>query len=191
MIASVRHSLASLARFSGRDTRGRFWPYALAVFVVVMIGGMMAAMLPVMARVGQIALAHPDQTTITTGPGSYEISIHGRHPELDSAFAGMERGVAIVAALSVLLLAAAVARRLHDRGRSGLWGLLPLPFLALSFVLMPITFTAAEPDPRMFLPALLNNLLYLASLVALVVMLAGEGMKGANRFGPDPGGAAG
>lgn len=32
--ASVRHSLAGLGRFSGRDSQGQFWPWAVGVYAV-------------------------------------------------------------------------------------------------------------------------------------------------------------
>jgi uncharacterized membrane protein YhaH (DUF805 family) len=97
----------------------------------------------------------------------------------------------ITVAATVVLLAAAVARRLHDRNRRGYWGLLPLPFLAAGLALMPGIFERAAagreiPDPRLFLALVLNNLVYLAALGFLIVLLAGPGTTGPNRFGPPP-----
>ena len=59
--------------------------------------------------------------------------------------------IVLINLVTVLLLAAAVARRLHDRNRTALWGLLPLPSMILGLVAMPtkmpIFAAQAEPDP--------------------------------------------
>ena len=87
----------------------------------------------------------------------------------------------------ILFLAAAVARRLHDRDRSALWGLLPLPFLAFGFVAMRSLFaafgTGHEPDLRLFTALVVSNMLYLGSLTFLIVQLASGGNPGPNRYG--------
>jgi uncharacterized membrane protein YhaH (DUF805 family) len=97
--------------------------------------------------------------------------------------------------LGVLLLAAAVVRRLHDRAKSGFLGLLPLPFLAAGMILMPIAFDRfgasmsgknPEPDVSLIFWLFANNLLFLGGLVILIVELASSGTRGPNRFGPDP-----
>ena len=94
-----------------------------------------------------------------------------------------------VAALSIVvivLLAAAVVRRLHDRGLGGAWGLLPLPFLALAFFEMHrefLAFEAQEPDSA-FNTAFASGALYDISLIVLIVLLAGRSDEDANRFGP-------
>jgi uncharacterized membrane protein YhaH (DUF805 family) len=93
-------------------------------------------------------------------------------------------------ALAVLLLAAAVTRRLHDRGRRGWWGLAPLPFLVVGMTVFPRLFKttlAGEMTPdsmRLFGLMFANNLLYLGSLGLLIFLLAGASQPNANRFGP-------
>ena len=93
-----------------------------------------------------------------------------------------------IAVITVALLAAAVARRLHDRDRSGLWGLAPLPFLSFGLVGMHYLMTSfsgpQQPDLGAFFFLFLNNITYLAILVTLVVQLASRGTEGENRFGP-------
>jgi uncharacterized membrane protein YhaH (DUF805 family) len=42
-------------------------------------------------------------------------------------FSGLVLPITLVNVATIARLAAAVARRLHDKSRSGLWGLLPLP----------------------------------------------------------------
>ena len=36
LVASVRHNLANLTNFAGRESRAQFWPYAVVVFVLAM-----------------------------------------------------------------------------------------------------------------------------------------------------------
>jgi uncharacterized membrane protein YhaH (DUF805 family) len=88
-------------------------------------------------------------------------------------------GMSIVFAATVLLLAASVARRLHDTGRSGAWGLMPLPFIIYAMVMMPRLFGASDIADGLFFSVFINNFLYLASLLLLVVLLAKPSKSGA------------
>jgi len=193
MLTAIGHNLTRVARFSGRDSRVQFWPYAVALFGLA-VAGMTMVFLPVMRdsmmRMQRFAAEHPGQAHIEQGPGHYSITIEGYHPELMPDLSGASYAFAVVVALFVLLVAASVARRLHDRDKSGLWGLLPLPFLAASFALFPVlsrSFSASEPDFGLFGLLFLNNLLYLAVLGYLILLLIGQGTPGPNRFGPEPG----
>jgi uncharacterized membrane protein YhaH (DUF805 family) len=190
MMESIRYNLRSLARFSGRDPRRRFWPYAGAVFLLSWISiwlVMAPRIFGTFARIQQFAREHPEETTVISGPGHVSVSIEGAHPELMPNVLGMMQGVAAVSAVTVLLLAAAVTRRLHDRGRTGAWGLVPVVLLATGFYGMSEMFagfgTGTPPDPRLFFAMFVNNMAYLASLIFLVVQLASAGGEGPNRFG--------
>lgn len=185
----VRHHFGQLLKFSGRENKAQFWPWA-AIVIALMIVATFATMVPLMAgsfaKMQQFAQAHPDQATVVSGPGHYEIQIRGNHPELMpdvTSFIGPMAALILVAAL---LLASAVTRRLHDTGRRGWWGLLPLPFLCTGFVLMPRMFSAREMDLRLFGLLFLNNLVYLASLALLAVLLALPSKSQANQSGPPP-----
>jgi uncharacterized membrane protein YhaH (DUF805 family) len=190
LFASLRYNLANLLSFSGRESRALFWPYAIAIVVLDFVG-MFVLMAPAMSesvgRMQRFAAAHPDQATVESGPGHYSISIHGNHPELMPDMSFLFAGVAVIALATVVLVGAAVARRLHDRGRRGWWGMMPLPFLCFALVMEPRMFASFgsghAPDIGLFMAMFLNNLLYLASLVVLVILLVGEGTKGPNRFG--------
>ena len=102
-------------------------------------------------------------------------------------FVGLLRNTGLVFVLAAALLAAAVTRRLHDRGRSGHWGLMPIPFIVISLFAMARLFAAFTNDPevdvRLFLVVFVSNLLYLATLGLLVVLLAGASTPGPNRYG--------
>lgn len=185
----IRYNLTNLLNFSGRDSRADFWPY-VAFVVGIMFVGMMAIMVPMMAdlfgKMRQFAAAHPDQATVESGPGTYSISIQGNHPELMPDMTAITGGFSIVCLAVICLLAAAVVRRLHDRGKSGAWGLMPLPFLATGFAMMPKIFAEPVSDMTLFNALFFNNLVYLASLGLLIAFLAGESEKTENRYGPPP-----
>jgi uncharacterized membrane protein YhaH (DUF805 family) len=192
-IDSMRHGFTGLLRFSGREPARRFWPYAGGV-IALFFAAAAATMAPIMsgafARMQAFATEHPDQATVTEGPGSYSIQIRGNHPELMPDVTPFFTVMQVGCALAVLLLAAAVTRRLHDRGRRGWWGLPPVIFLVGGLTLFPRLFRSVlqgDTTPgatKLFGLLFANNLLYMASLVLLVVLLAGASQPNANRFGP-------
>ncbi|MDB5679567.1 MAG: hypothetical protein JWM94_2569 [Sphingomonas bacterium] len=118
---------------------------------------------------------------------------------LNFAMAPIVMGV--ISLTVIVLLAAAVARRLHDSGRSGWWGI-PAPlFLMSGMAMMARMFTAIQADtqtpgatdamsgmPPLFGPILLNNLAYLASLLMLVILCCMASQPGDNRYGPSANG---
>jgi uncharacterized membrane protein YhaH (DUF805 family) len=184
--------LTRLAQFEGRDSSGRFWPYAslvLALAFVVMCAPFVIELNKTFQAINSFAAEHPELTTVHRGPGQVSIQIEGSHPELTPDFAYLVNTIGLVAAGAVALLAAAVARRLHDTGRSGLWGLIPLPFLAFGiFGLAALIdrFMTDGPIMPLFAGLMLNNMVYLLSLAGLVWMLGSAGTPGSNRFGPAP-----
>ena len=191
---ALRHGLRGLTRFSGRDDRARFWPYVGILLATTMVGamaGFITIFISTFTKMRRFAEQHPDHATITQGPGSYSISIAGNHPELMPDFGALATVSALIAALFVLLVAAAVARRLHDTGRSGAWGLLPLPFLTVAMTVFPYLMAdfgrdAQQASLRLFAVMFANNAIYLGTLAVLVTLLAKRGDFGDNRYGPMP-----
>ncbi|WP_395395268.1 DUF805 domain-containing protein [Novosphingobium sp. BL-8A] len=185
----IGYHLVRLAKFSGREVRAKFWPW-VGIVIGLNFLATFAVMLPrvfdTVTRMQQFVREHPDQATVTSGPGHYEIAIQGNHPELMPDIGGLAATMEGLMAVTIVLLAAAVARRLHDTGRAGTWGLLPLPFLFFSFAQMPKLFTAAEPDMSLFGLLFVSNLCYLGALGVLVLLLARSGTAGENRYGPPP-----
>lgn len=178
---------ARLFQFGGREKVGSFWPYAGVVLALGFIGSaavMMPEMNRSMARMAQFAAEHPESATVSQGPGRYEIHIQGSHPELLPDFKAMIGGMVAVMVIMVVLLAAAVARRLHDTGRTGAWGLLSLPFLVSGMALMPDMFSSAEPDMSQFFMLFADNMVYIGTLVLLVFLLSRPGDPAENRWGP-------
>lgn len=176
---SISGHFKRLFDLSGREDRASFWPYAAIAFIVTALAGMVI-FVPMMSRsmqaMQQFAVEHPDQATVTSGPGHYSISIQGNHPEFMPA-GSIALFLAATFGIALLLYAAAVIRRLHDRGKSGLWGLMPLPFIIYSSVQMPRMFAfvgpGIQPDMKMFFSIFLSNLFYMITLIWLIVLLAG------------------
>lgn len=195
MLAALKHNLTRLADFKGRDTRSQFWPWTGCVMASVMavwfvaVGSVMTA---TMGRMQAYAEAHPEQATVTTVGRNTSIVIEGSPPGLVPDFSGLFGVMGGIVVAVVVLLAAAVARRLHDRGRSAFWGLAPLPFLAFGLIAMhrmmgQFTVGAGEPDGTLFTAIFLNNIVYLAVLLTLIIQLSGAGRAEPNRFGPPVG----
>jgi uncharacterized membrane protein YhaH (DUF805 family) len=185
-LTSLRHNLANLLRFSGRDAQGQFWPYAFTSFVLAMVT-MSVAMQGVMGAFRHYAMAHPERTTVAIGNGGGRISVQGNPPELGSAIQVMMTWTGAIALVFIALIAAAVARRLHDRGRTALWGALPAGLITTGMIGMSRLFGQTGPDGldgRLFFLIFCNNLAYIASLLYLIVLLAGPGTAGPNEFGP-------
>jgi uncharacterized membrane protein YhaH (DUF805 family) len=178
-----------LADFNGREDRGSSWPYAALVFLVVMVVGTVI-FVPMMANTMQamqdFAAQHPDQVTVSSGPGHYSMSIQGNPPGIMPPTSSVAIYLGVTFGLSILLYAAAVARRLHDRGISGWWGLMPLPFILYSSIQMPRVFGSfgndGQPDMTLFFSIFFSNMLYIVTLIVLIVFLAGASLPTPNRY---------
>jgi len=193
-MSAVWHGFRGMANFSGRDRRGRFWPYALAVVVLLYVGAA-AAMIPVMSSMFQeaarYAAANPEQVTVSAGPGHYAVQIQDPESQLMPDMSALFWAMRLVFVASGFLLAAAVTRRLHDTGRSGWWGLPPLVFAAIFTTLFPRVMAGfMQSDETAIGPFFLlfaSNILYIVSLIGLIVLLALKGAAGPNRYGAEPG----
>jgi uncharacterized membrane protein YhaH (DUF805 family) len=184
---SLGEHFKKLFDFTGREDRANFWSYAAVAFIITMVVGMII-FVPMMSRtmhaMQQFAAQHPDQAIVTSGPGQYSISVQGNHPEFMPA-GSVALFLAVTFGLAILLYAAAVVRRLHDRGKAGFWGLMPLPFILYSSVQMPRMFASvgagSQPDMTLFFSIFLSNLLYIVTLIWLIVLLAGPSEPARNR----------
>jgi uncharacterized membrane protein YhaH (DUF805 family) len=193
--ASIRHGFGGLTRFSGRDTRRSFWPYAIFLFLatsalsyIAMIPDLMRMMTGVIELVEE---ADRDRAAGLPVAAPFPGKDGSLPPELIPDFTNTFLLTGALNAIAILLIAAAVTRRLHDRGRAGYWGLMPLPFSVIGLV-----FAGRMVDQMMRAPLgggsplvsllMLNAAAYWALLAFLVVLLVGDGTKGPNRFGPEP-----
>ncbi len=161
-----------LADFKGRDRRSQFWPYAGVVCAVWFV---------LQGVAGNLVMF----TAMSSGD--------------EASFASAFIGTMVVGAVTLAgLLAAAVSRRLHDRGLSGLWALIPLGLLVTIMTGFGLLFQSVWQEVPMddssidmrfvsgFLGVMVGNLLYMASLVTLIVFLCLKGKAGPNRYGPEP-----
>lgn len=193
---SIIRGFTKLTQFSGRDTRGEFWPFAGLVFALVMILGAMVGGL-VMTRMiadiqpyatdGQVLIA-PAAAATPSDQVLVEVVEPYQAPQMPMPdFTPFFLVQAATVILSIGLLAAAVSRRLHDTGKSAYWGLMPVPFVLGGifgmFYLMAPMMAGRVPNFGLFGLLFLNNIAYLVTLVTLIVMLAQRGAPGANRHG--------
>lgn len=189
---AIKNGLGGLLRFTGRDRQAMFWLYALAVLVLTFVVIAAITVPPVadtFTQFERFAAEHPELVTVTETSQGQSIMIEGHHPELEPDFGPIMLGMGVGIIMAVLLLAAAVARRLHDSGRSGLWGLMPVPFLVIGLAIFPklmTSFSGSEPNFGLFGLLFVNNLAYMGTLIALILLLSMRGTPGPNRFGEAP-----
>lgn len=188
----IRNGLTSLLLFSGRDRRTTFWLYALAVVGVCMVlsNALLAPiMLDAIAGAEHIAVDQAASPPVAPPGEDMVMAVEGGVPGLPD-FRLFFLVTILTAVAMVVLLAAAVSRRLHDSGRSGRWGLMPLPFLTASFIGFPIMMAGfvspAGPDFSLFGLLFVSNLAYMTTLVLLIVLLSLRSTVGPNRFGEEP-----
>lgn len=186
---------SGLIKFSGRMTVGAFWIFAgvnIALNILAYTFVFAAFFQRFATNAAKVAESNPEDVTIRQGPGSYSVSIEGNHPDLMPDMTGYFWSTGLLALLLFLLTAAAATRRLHDTGRSGVWTLLPVPFLIFGMTQMPDLFAqfgsrVGDPPMGQFALIFANNMIYMLCLVVVGVMLALPGNPDANRFGPPPG----
>lgn len=182
-----------LASFRGREDRASFWPYAALVFGIVMVAASVM-LVPMMVRSMRAMeeVRHADQVSIESGPDQFSVSIQGDVPnsvpatDLMPSAGFLAAFQCVTLGLAVALCAAAVVRRLHDRGKSGVWGLMPLPFLLYTSIQMTRIFDSmmrgGQPDTGIFISIVFSNLLYWIALGALIVLLAGASDPAPNGY---------
>lgn len=185
LVASTGHNLRRLADMSGRETQIQFWPFTGLVYGLATLVSMMLTVIPLTEVFVKVA----QQIGEAANRGGNAQPEFVKSPEmLAPDFSSLFWPMVLINLVTVLLLAAAVARRLHDKNRTALWGLLPLPSMILGLVLMPtkmpIFAAQAAPDPLIQL-VMLNNVVSYALLITLIVLTIGVGTSGPNRFGPE------
>jgi uncharacterized membrane protein YhaH (DUF805 family) len=151
---SIVRGFTGILRFSGRDTRSEFWPYAAAAVALYLVVGM---------PVGAVLALPVTVDSTSFNPGAF----------LNTANQFILFSLIMFAAL-VALLAAAVARRLRDAGQSAFWGLLPLSFVAFGvavFLRLLSQVGLGNSDRGLFFVGFVNNLLYLVAVAWLIALL--------------------
>jgi len=196
LMNSIARGFKKLRDFQGRDRRSEFWPYTgviMAVSMVLMTVAIVPAMLQQFDQTLAFAEANPDQASVYRSATNVHVVIHdpAGMPPMD--YSGMLVPLAIMLVVVALLLSAAVTRRLHDRGLSGRWALIPLALYGVGIVfwmrMLASMLTDATGDPSFMITFMLNFLVLMLgqlSLFALVIVLALKGKTGPNRYGPEP-----
>lgn len=197
----ARRGFGGVLNAHGRDDRMQFWIFCALVFGPLMV----------VQFVTQIVLTFPSFDTLASArPGDPEAGRRMVEAQMQGMIGSAYANIGIFL-IGALLLTAAAARRLHDRGRSGWWALV-LPF-GLFAVALGQARRVAELADRMpaFLekmkrqPGNMDALFDWAAqanrsahgpdwtaivggllLIWLLIELARPGTAGPNRFGPPP-----
>ena len=189
LLARIGYGARNVAQFSGRDTPGQFWPWTIFVFILSTVAAfvvMLPPMLNAMLRMFQaLDAAGPQPPGEPIPPQLMDAFIADYAAEIGA----LALPLAAINLMTVLLLAAGVVRRLHDCDRTGAWGLLPLPLMAISLLNMSASLALAmgrRPMSAWETAASMTSAFYWLAVIALIVLLVGDGTRGPNRFGPDP-----
>ena len=192
MLDAIRHGLANLFNFAGRDARQTFWYYVLFLFVL-QYGLSLVVTLPM---------------TFAGMADSFRMASHGASPaEVNaamvasmSAMLGMTVWVSVISGIILLLmLAASFVRRLHDSGLSGWWMALPAAIHLINIARMPAQMAQAQaamiamqtnPGPGAFAAQFEGQVGWMvlgwSALAVMIVLGTRKSTPGDNRFGPEP-----
>ncbi len=170
---AIVRNLLHVMNFWGREPRRTFWPY-IAFWVIAQF--LVGFGIQYMATLAMLESSHPYHPPFS--------------PEAIAAQLSASAPLLILYAVEAALIAAALARRLHDRNMSAFWGIVPLFTLCVS-VAMPIALIANLPQLIAFVAPIaaaiaLWNLFFFVQVIALVVICSQRGTRGHNRYGDDP-----
>ncbi|MDE2437162.1 MAG: DUF805 domain-containing protein [Sphingomonadales bacterium] len=130
MLGAIKYGLSKLLDPSGRDGRQTFWYFVLFVVVLRFVAGMVIS-IPLTTRTITSAVeAAKAGADPAAAQAQTMAAVTAMMPQL--AYYGMAVG-----AVSMLLLAAALVRRLHDSDMSGWWVLLPGAIYAYALARTP------------------------------------------------------
>jgi len=189
MLAAIKHNLANLFNFTGRDARQTFWYYVLFVYIVTTVVSMLA-MIPAMVEM------FTNIIDVAKAGGSPELAQQTMANSMSGLFSSVGWVSIVVGGLFIILLAASLVRRLHDSDMPGLWALAPGALQVMGMAMMPAqlaAITAAMADPAaMSDPTALYRAQGVAGLIGWVAigLVIWFGVRkssaGANRFGDSP-----
>lgn len=200
----LKDHLTALLDFEGRENRQPFWLWVLITFAVQYVVSSIA-MIPFMQTnfQGMAPLFGRDSAYLDKHP---EIFAQLMSQTLRPMISWIVIINAIVMLITVMLLAAAVVRRLHDSNRSGWWGspvlAAHLAMIILFATIFPHLFemfgkiradmpqaevqAAMGPWLRSFGLVWSVGMLAFVLQIVLIVFLVLPGTIGPNRFGDDP-----
>jgi uncharacterized membrane protein YhaH (DUF805 family) len=189
---AVRRGLTSVTIFGGRDSRAQFWPYIIFVYLIEYAIEMMLTM-PVVMR-GVFSSMQGVRAAAEQGG-----KVDSAALQVDMAqrmMADMQSIMPYTIGLGLLLMvlvSAAVVRRLHDRNWSGWWvlawnGVKIAGIVAgyLSMTAMAQGGVTIETMNSVKLPAMLIGLASWAVFIIIIIQVVQQGDHAENRFGPSP-----
>ena len=186
--------LSGILQFKGRMALHDFWPYAITLVLVLYGLGTLCGVWVYFEMLQRFGMTAWDGDATFTDAQVQDVLAF-----FEDVFRLAIPYAAVSMALHVVLLAAAIVRRLHDTGRTGAWVLMPLPFGLYGLYVMdrlltsvPQLIRAEGQDPVVFAFmaeitwAACAALLWLGALFVLIVFLCGRGQPQQNRYGPPP-----
>lgn len=192
MLGAIKYAFANLANPSGRDGRQTFWYWVLFI-TVLRFGAGMVVSVPMMTRMMASiveAAKSGNQDPAAVQAMTMQI-VTAEMPRM------MWAGI-IIGAATMLLLAASLARRLHDSNLSGWLVLIPGALYAAALATMPAQIDQAmelmrnvQPGGPPDITAMMQgqgSLALLSWIPALLVIWFGvrKSSDGPNRFGEAP-----
>lgn len=191
---AIGRGFRNILNFKGRDRRSQFWPYLAVVMGLTAVA--YAIISPVVLfllsqNVGGVGHASVNGELLVV---DQQMQMEAFQKQMFTFMSGIWGMMAVFIGGNIALLAAAVSRRLHDRGLSGWWAaivptLLILAGAMFSYLFMAVPMFGDEPSPAFllsFLSVFGLMALYYISLIVLVVFLCLKGKTGPNRYGPEP-----
>ena len=154
IVASLRHNLARLLRFHGRNSSRLFWPYALLVSAALLV-----------------AVQVTMQSSFLRSLTAVDLAAEGFEEVVRAIFLSIVPIYLTTVAAAAALLSAATVRRLRDGGKRLAWGAFPVVAAIGTALMYHETLSTGELMSGWFFGAFFANLLTIGSLITLVVKL--------------------
>jgi uncharacterized membrane protein YhaH (DUF805 family) len=199
MLDAIKHGLAGLINFNGRDARQAFWYYVLFIYVLTMAISMVVV-LPMTIQIVISGMKRGIESARGQDPVLAQAAVEAAMRSSMSEIFPVMMWVGLASAVIMLVgLSAAVVRRLHDSDLSGYWALIPAACQAVSIVSMPSQMAKvqeamqmvdfAKPTARfeMMQGSMTGaSLLGWVAIAAVIAMGVRKSTLGPNRFGDAP-----
>ncbi|NBE06536.1 DUF805 domain-containing protein [Paragemmobacter ruber] len=163
---ALRTSLRNAFRYSGRATRSEFWWLVLAA---VLVTGAASAL---------DRILWPDLSA------HFWLNFGDEAARVTAGFVASPLNT-IAAICCLVLIAAAMVRRLHDAGLSGKLALVPLLAVCLVVAIIALSIFVF-PDAGASQPVMICLLILITSLLLMVAWLCRRSDPHQNRYGPPP-----
>lgn len=199
MFEAIKHGLGNLLNFTGRDARQAFWYYVLFVWLVT-TGISLIVNVPLMLEAGMSGFREGMAAGRSGDPAAVqavtEASIARSMMDIASSTMWVK---SVSAVLTVLLIGAALVRRLHDSEMSGWWALVPGSMQIANLFIAPImmrrmieTMSRMQTaDPMAGMRSMQSSMsgASVLGLVAILIVVAlgiRQSTPGPNRYGEAP-----